>query len=127
VADTTQTETQRITDLIALHRRTAQAAENGGNTKQAHDDLRHATTLERFALPLAERLDRTERERDRLALILRRAVDLWREHMDTDAACRFDHHGGCQAHGYLRLDPGERCPVGAVLEEARAALEAPHG
>jgi len=24
--------------------------------------------------------------------------------------CWFDHHGGCQAHGYLSLDPGELCP-----------------
>lgn len=24
--------------------------------------------------------------------------------------CNFDHHGGCQAHGYLSLEPGELCP-----------------
>lgn len=30
--------------------------------------------------------------------------------------CRFDHHGGCQAHGYLSLEPGERCPEGAAIE-----------
>lgn len=24
--------------------------------------------------------------------------------------CQFDHHGGCQAHGYLSLEPGEMCP-----------------
>lgn len=24
--------------------------------------------------------------------------------------CHFDHHGGCQAHGYLDLKPGEMCP-----------------
>lgn len=24
--------------------------------------------------------------------------------------CWFDHHGGCQAHGYLDLQPGEVCP-----------------
>ncbi len=24
--------------------------------------------------------------------------------------CWFDHHGGCQAHGYLTLNPGELCP-----------------
>ncbi|MFI6368676.1 hypothetical protein ACIBG0_38840 [Nocardia sp. NPDC050630] len=24
--------------------------------------------------------------------------------------CHFDHHGGCQAHGYLSLKPGELCP-----------------
>lgn len=29
--------------------------------------------------------------------------------VDTDP-CSFDHHGGCQAHGYLSLQPGELCP-----------------
>lgn len=24
--------------------------------------------------------------------------------------CWFDHSGGCQAHGYLSLQPGEKCP-----------------
>lgn len=24
--------------------------------------------------------------------------------------CRFDHHGGCQEHGYLSLQQGEKCP-----------------
>jgi hypothetical protein len=35
--------------------------------------------------------------------------------------CRFDHHGGCQEHGYLSLEPGEECPQGAALR-ALAAL-----
>ena len=25
--------------------------------------------------------------------------------------CWFDHHGGCQAHGFLSLEQGEVCPV----------------
>jgi hypothetical protein len=25
--------------------------------------------------------------------------------------CRFDHHGGCQEHGFLSLEPGEKCPT----------------
>lgn len=33
--------------------------------------------------------------------------------------CHFDHHGGCQAHGYLALEPGELCPV----EEAKRWLD----
>jgi hypothetical protein len=32
--------------------------------------------------------------------------------------CSFDHHGGCQAHGYLSLEPGELCPQ----EEAKQWL-----
>ncbi|MFG1683528.1 hypothetical protein ACGFNP_25390 [Nonomuraea sp. NPDC049269] len=35
--------------------------------------------------------------------------------------CWFDHHGGCQAHGYLSLEPGERCPQ-AEARELLAAL-----
>lgn len=30
--------------------------------------------------------------------------------MTDPGACWFDHHGGCQEHGYLDLTPGERCP-----------------
>ncbi|MFI7448119.1 hypothetical protein ACIBQX_11530 [Nonomuraea sp. NPDC049714] len=35
--------------------------------------------------------------------------------------CWFDHHGGCQAHGFLSLEPGERCPH-AEAREILAAL-----
>lgn len=27
-----------------------------------------------------------------------------------DSDCRYDHHAGCQEHGYLVLGPGEMCP-----------------
>lgn len=47
-------------------------------------------------------------------LKLRRLV---RDFTDPDP-CSFDHHGGCQAHGYLCLEPGELCPH----EEARRYL-----
>jgi hypothetical protein len=30
--------------------------------------------------------------------------------------CWFDHHGGCQAHGYLSLKPGEKCPHAEAKE-----------
>ncbi|MGP5689755.1 hypothetical protein [Glutamicibacter ardleyensis] len=30
--------------------------------------------------------------------------------MTDPGACWFDHHGGCQEHGYLDLKPGEQCP-----------------
>lgn len=36
-----------------------------------------------------------------------------------DDECRFDHHGGCQAHGFLSLEPGEMCPN----EEAKRLVE----
>lgn len=30
--------------------------------------------------------------------------------------CWFDHHGGCQEHGYLTLQPGEKCPHAEARE-----------
>ncbi len=31
------------------------------------------------------------------------------------------HHGGCQAHGYLSLEPGEKCPQQDAKELLKAA------
>jgi len=28
-----------------------------------------------------------------------------------DEPCSFDHHGGCQTHGHLDIEPGELCPM----------------
>lgn len=37
------------------------------------------------------------------------AYPIIRDMVDPDD-CWFDHGGGCQAHGYLSLEPGETCP-----------------
>lgn len=42
-------------------------------------------------------------------------VELLRSLVDEDD-CWFDHHGGCQAHGYLSLKPGEQCPQSEAKE-----------
>lgn len=47
------------------------------------------------------------------------ALRLIRDLIDPDG-CWFDHHGGCQAHGYLSLEPGEKCPQ----QEAKELLAA---
>ncbi|KUM31872.1 hypothetical protein AQ436_01780 [Arthrobacter sp. EpRS66] len=52
---------------------------------------------------VAEVLDKHMQEREAQ---LRQLV---RDLLDMDD-CWFDHHGGCQAHGYLSLKPGELCP-----------------
>ncbi len=44
------------------------------------------------------------------------------ESLVDDGECRFDHHGGCQEHGYLSLAPGEQCPQAEL--KARLASEA---
>lgn len=53
-----KTEAGRISELIALHRKDGERFHQQGNLKQGDRDLRHATTLERFALPLALEVDR---------------------------------------------------------------------
>lgn len=42
-------------------------------------------------------------------------AELLRSLVDEDD-CWFDHHGGCQAHGYLSLEPGEKCPHAEAKE-----------
>lgn len=37
--------------------------------------------------------------------------------------CYFDHHGGCQAHGYLSLKPGEKCPQQEITDLAAQLRE----
>ena len=41
--------------------------------------------------------------------MLAEATKLIRDLTDPDD-CSFDHHGGCQAHGYLDLRSGDTCP-----------------
>lgn len=45
----------------------------------------------------------------------KQALTLLAELVDTED-CWFDHHGGCQAHGYLSLEQGEKCPQFEVKE-----------
>jgi hypothetical protein len=41
--------------------------------------------------------------------LMAEATSLIRDLTDPEE-CSFDHHGGCQAHGFLSLQPGETCP-----------------
>lgn len=52
---------------------------------------------------LAEALEAHQKEREA------QLHQLVRDMTDPDP-CWFDHHGGCQAHGYLDLKPSELCP-----------------
>jgi len=69
----------------------------------AGDRKRYIMNLQRAGkvTPHGARLA-AEAEADRAAVLIRDLID-----RDD---CHFDHHGGCQAHGYLRLEPGEKCP-----------------
>ena len=116
--------------------------------KPGTDILHVAATLCRYGLdPLSGRI--SQRERDRLhdlqgdlGVRLRRDLDALRAEVarleadrarltrilddlvDGEEPCRFDHHGGCQEHGYISLEPGERCPMGEAMEAALEAVEA---
>lgn len=46
------------------------------------------------------------KDRDRMGY---QALELLADLVDEDP-CSFDHHGGCQAHGFLALESGEICP-----------------
>jgi hypothetical protein len=50
--------------------------------------------------------------------ILASATSLIADLTDSEE-CSFDHHGGCQAHGYLSLQPGETCPQHDAKEWAK--------
>lgn len=50
--------------------------------------------------------------------MLAQTAQLIRDLVDPDD-CWLDHHGGCQAHGYLSLERGQLCPH----EEAKQWLK----
>ena len=39
--------------------------------------------------------------------------------------CWFDHHGGCQNHLYLSLEPGEICPQQDLKNRVKLATTEP--
>ena len=60
---------------------------------------------------LAQRTKDLEAEQAQVA----EATALLREFVDDDP-CQLDHHGGCQTHGFLEPEPGERCHVERARE-----------
>lgn len=82
----------------------------------AEDRLRKATDAYSHLHAQATATDVT---RTRWRLRAEQAEVLLRDLVDPDD-CHFDHNGGCQAHGYLSLQPGEQCPHA----EAKALLAA---
>ena len=64
---------------------------------------------------------------DEAAAHIKRLTDLL-ELLTDPGDCWFDHHGGCQEHGYLGLQPGEVCPVRQaqdILDEQRPGWRLP--
>ncbi|KQQ65063.1 hypothetical protein [Microbacterium sp. Leaf320] len=92
----------------------------------AHDAEKDATIAE-LRLELAKqedslalaRFDTEELHRIRTSVEEPEPSDqvkqLIRDMTDPDD-CSFDHNGGCQAHGYLSLQPGEKCPHAEAKE-----------
>lgn len=52
------------------------------------------------------------------------SVELLESLVDEDD-CWFDHHGGCQAHGYLSLQQNEECPQHELKRRLSAATGGP--
>jgi hypothetical protein len=71
---------------------------------------------------LQRQLEAAEAQPTEVAQLYKLLADLVPLDDDATDACWFDHHGGCQAHGYLSLELGEKCPVA----EARELLAARH-
>ena len=51
-------------------------------------------------------------------------IELLNALVDSDD-CWFDHHGGCQAHGYLSLEQGDECPQHELKRRLSAATGGP--
>ncbi len=51
--------------------------------------------------------------------VFKQALDLLECFVDEGDPCSFDHHGGCQSHGFLSLKPGEMCPHREALDLLR--------
>jgi hypothetical protein len=49
------------------------------------------------------------------------------EALTDSEECSFDHHGGCQTHGYLSLEPGEHCPQAEARELLATLTESEAG
>lgn len=76
-----------------------------------------AVDMVAYASRWATQRDAARAERDSAVREAAALRALLRDMVDPDD-CWFDHHGGCQAHGYLSLEPGELCPQA----EAKALL-----
>jgi hypothetical protein len=50
------------------------------------------------------------------------SLDLLQSLVD-EGECWFDHHGGCQEHGFISLKHGEECPHAEAKRLIKQALE----
>ena len=73
----------------------------GDNDRPAIRALDLATALDLVESQAAD-LSRLREERDALTTLAMSFFD--------PSPCSFDHHGGCQNHTFLDLEPGELCP-----------------
>lgn len=80
--------------------------------REVADELRRE--VQQYHRSADEHVQKFERKHEQLREI-ERERDMYRdlaEQLYQDDACVFDHHGGCQAHGWLEPAPGEECPDG---------------
>ena len=84
----------------------ADPADRDESERGHHEGMVTALNLIHEAMSRAER---AEAEVAELRATVAARDALIRDLADPDP-CWFDHHGGCQAHGFLLLQPGQACP-----------------
>jgi hypothetical protein len=92
----------------------AHPIEGIGMTLDSEKELTH-----QFDVAWVDAADGSEADPDRSRQGLTSLLRLLSSLVDEDD-CWFDHHGGCQAHGYLDLRGGVQCPH----QEAKEVLAA---
>lgn len=122
---------QRISDaLIREHHR--RAAERIEASPEQHQAAFADIVMAIIQPEIAKRDTELDGLRERAATLVKEAnhyaahcvelLRLLKDLVDRDP-CWLDHNGGCQAHGYLALEPGELCPH-AEAKQILAAHEA---
>lgn len=101
------------------HTPTTEAVRFGYTVARAGGQVEQTVSASEFNRWLAEH-DRQVRAAERAPL-----VRILRDLADPNP-CTFDHHGGCQEHGYLELAPGQACPVHEAQQIIAAETEAAH-
>ena len=89
-------------DLSAIINRLLDRAADIENIARAGVSVHQRPSDAQLLRLAAADLSRLREERDALTTLAMSFFD--------PSPCSFDHHGGCQNHTFLDLDPGELCP-----------------
>lgn len=111
-----------LNEVLASARAVAKEEGPGGAINPV-DVIRLATALE-----LYDRIERIRTAAEPVAEVeeavaAEETLTVSRELLEalvSSDECSFDHHGGCQTHNYLSLEPGQLCPQAELKELLKA-------